>query len=160
MKLATLLFLSALAFAQAPPKDAHHAAVDDRGDHAMGFSHEKTTHHFLLYKDGGAIQVTANDPRDTDSRDEIQMHLGHIAMMFTAGNFEIPMLVHDQVPPGVPTMKKLKGEIKYTYEKLDLGGRVRIVTRNPDALAAIHEFLKFQITDHQTGDPLSVTPMR
>jgi len=28
----------------------------------MGFSHEKTTHHFQLYKDGGAIQVTVNDP--------------------------------------------------------------------------------------------------
>ena len=36
---------AAMAFAQEKPAD-HHAAVDSRGDHAMGFSHEKTTHHF------------------------------------------------------------------------------------------------------------------
>jgi hypothetical protein len=30
----------------------------------MGFSHDKTTHHFRLYPDGGAIEVTADDPND------------------------------------------------------------------------------------------------
>ncbi len=160
MKFAILLVAAGLVFAQDHPKDAHHAAVDTRGDHAMGFSHEKTTHHFFLYRDGGAIQVTDNDPKDTESRDEVQMHLGHIAMMFTNGDFEIPMLVHDQVPPGVPVMKKFKGEIKYTYEKTELGGRVRIVTKNAEELSAIHEFLKFQITDHQTNDPLTIASVR
>jgi len=32
------------------------------------------------------------------------------------------------------------------------GGKVRISTRNHDALNAIHDFLTFQIEDHQTGD--------
>jgi len=32
------------------------------------------------------------------------------------------------------------------------GSRVRIKTKNPDALKAIHEFLRFQIEDHHTGD--------
>jgi hypothetical protein len=41
--------------------DMHKAGVDQRGDHVMGFSRAKTTHHFLLYRDGGAIQVEAND---------------------------------------------------------------------------------------------------
>ncbi|HLW76163.1 MAG TPA: hypothetical protein VKS01_04240, partial [Bryobacteraceae bacterium] len=77
----------------------------------MGFSQEKTTHHFFLYADGGAIQATANDPKDTGSRDQVQMHLGHIAKMFADGNFEIPMLVHEQTPPGTPAMKKLKDQI-------------------------------------------------
>ena len=31
----------------------------------MGFSHDLTTHHFQLLKDGGEIAVTANDPKDT-----------------------------------------------------------------------------------------------
>jgi hypothetical protein len=84
------------------------------------------------------------------------MHLGHIATMFAAGDFNIPMLVHDKVPPGTPAMIQLKSEIKYAYQKTSRGGRVRITTRNPDALAAVHEFLRFQITDHQTGDPLKV----
>ena len=40
---------------------SHHAAdVDTRGDKAMGFSHEKSTHHFELSSDGGTIEVTTN----------------------------------------------------------------------------------------------------
>jgi hypothetical protein len=132
----------------------HHAAVNSRGDKAMGFSHEKTTHHFLLRSDGGMIAVEANDPMDTESRDEIRLHLTHIAAMFSAGNFEAPMFIHDQVPPGVPVMKRLKNRITYKFEPLEHGGQVRIVTKNSEALKAVHEFLRFQITDHKTGDPL------
>jgi hypothetical protein len=33
--------------------DAHHAGVNERGDKVMGFSHEKTAHHFRLKADGG-----------------------------------------------------------------------------------------------------------
>ena len=131
-----------------------HDAVNQRGDHVMGFSHEKTTHHFLIQKDGGTIQVEANDPKDTESRDQIQAHLPHIAKMFAAGNFQAPMLVHDTVPPGVPTMQRLMSEISYRYEKTDRGGRVRITTQNAEAVEAIHDFLKFQIADHKTGDPM------
>lgn len=122
----------------------------------MGFSHEKTTHHFRLYADGGAIEVTANDPNDTGSRDQIRMHLAHIAGMFAAGDFNAPMLIHGEVPPGVPVLRELKGDVKYKFEKLDRGGRVRISTKNADALRAVHEFLRFQISDHQTGDAPTV----
>jgi hypothetical protein len=141
--------LALLAFAQ----DAHHDAVDRRGDHVMGFSHEKTTHHFRLYKDGGAIEVIANDAKDTASRDQIQMHLGHIAKMFASGDFNAPMLIHDHVPPGVPVMQRLKSEIQYEFQKTELGGTVRITTKNEEALKAVHDFLRFQIDDHRTGDP-------
>jgi hypothetical protein len=150
------MFLAACAAcAQGDPNASHHAAVAQRGDHEMGFSHENTTHHFLLYRDGGAIEVTANDPADTESRDQIRMHLGHIAKMFASGDFDVPMLVHDKVPPGTPVMARLKSKITYVYEKTDRGGRVRIKTKSAEALAAVHEFLRFQITDHQTGDPLT-----
>src|SRR6185503_13864578 len=53
----------------------HLSGVNERGDHAMGFSHEKTTHHFRLTANGGAIEVTSNDPKDIASRDQIRMHL-------------------------------------------------------------------------------------
>jgi len=33
---------------------------------------------------------------------------------------------------------------------------VRIVAKTPEARAAVHEFLRFQITDHRTGDPLTI----
>ena len=112
----------------------------------------RTTHHFRIYKNGGAIEVTANDAKDTESRDQIKMHLSHIAGMFAAGNFQAPMLVHDRTPPGVPVLQKLKGEITYQFAKTERGGTIRISTKNAEALSAIHEFLRFQITDHRTGD--------
>ena len=125
----------------------------NRGDQAMGFSHEKTTHHFLLAADGGSIEIQANDPKDTASQDQIREHLSHVAKMFAAGNFEIPIFIHDTTPPGVPVMKKLHDQIDYAYEQIDRGARVRITTKNPEALEAIHQFLRFQISDHETGDP-------
>lgn len=123
-----------------------------RGDQAMGFSHEKTTHHFLLSADGGSIEIQANDPKDSASQDQIREHLGHIVKMFAAGDFEIPMFIHDKTPPGVPVMKQLRDQIQYTFENMDRGARVRITTKNAEALDAIHDFLRFQISDHQTGD--------
>jgi hypothetical protein len=128
--------------------------MDKRGNQGMGFDQDKTTHHFLLRQDGGAIQVTANSADDKASTEEIQMHLRHIAGAFQSGDFNIPMFVHDQTPPGVSTMKKLKDQIKYKYESAGNGGRVVISSVNAEAVAAIHEFLKFQITEHQTGDAL------
>ena len=130
--------------------------MNERGDHVMGFDHAKTTHHFRLLSDGGAIEVAANSPQDTESRDQIRMHLGHIAKMFGGGNFNAPMLTHDQIPPGVPTMQKLKGDIQYKFEETEQGGRVRISTSSPEALQAIYDFLRFQIKEHKTGDSLDV----
>ena len=85
--LAGLFLVPAALLAQtstpAPPAEHdHHAMVDSRGDHVMGFDHEKTTHHFRLYKNGGAIEITANQAEDTASRDAIRGHLSHIAKMF------------------------------------------------------------------------------
>ena len=147
--LSTLLLAAA---ATSSAQDTHHNEVNKNGDAVMGFSHEKTTHHFLLYKDGGAIEVTAKDAKDNTSRDQIRMHLGHIAQMFADGNFRAPMLVHSKTPPGVLALERLKSQIDYRFETLEQGGRVRITTRNPEALQALHEFLRFQIADHNTGD--------
>ena len=129
-----------------------------RGEMGMGFSQTATTHHFFLYPDGGAIQVDANDPKDTSDRDKIRLHLAHIAEAFANGDFDIPMFVHDTTPPGVPEMKHLRDKIKYTYSEMPDGGRVVITTADPDALAAIHNFLRFQIQEHKTGDPTVIRP--
>jgi hypothetical protein len=154
MKPLTLLFAAALV-ANGQTHD-HHEMVNQHGDEVMGFSHEKTTHHFRLYPDGGAIEVQANDPADSTTCDQIRLHLEHISGMFANGNFEAPMLIHSQVPAGVPAMKRLRQEIRYKFEKTATGGLVRITTRNAEARAAVYEFLRFQITDHQTGDPKDV----
>ena len=162
MNTAALILTAALIPSQGTgatkvPSSEHQHQVEQNGDKAMGFSHEKTTHHFLLRANGGVIQVDANARDDKESRDQIQSHLGHIAKMFAAGDFNTPMLVHSVTPPGTSTMTKLKVEIQYTYEASPQGGRVVIATANKEALAAVHEFLKFQIKDHATGDSLEVS---
>jgi hypothetical protein len=141
---------------QSDPHAQHHTGVNERGDHAMGFSHAKTTHHFRLTRDGGVIEVSANDAKDAESRDQIHMHLAHIAVLFKQGDFSKPMFTHGNVPPGVPVMTQLKAEIEYAYAETERGGNVRLTTTNAEALKAIHEFLRFQIKDHETGDSLEV----
>jgi len=65
--------------------------------------------------------------------DGFRQHLAHIAEMFCSD-------IHDRVPAGVPVMNRLKNRITYTSE----------------AVKAVHDFLRFQITDHKTGDPLTL----
>ncbi len=139
--------------------DPHSSDVDTRGDHAMGVSHEKSTHHFRLLADGGAIELTANDPNDVVTRDEIKSHLSHIDQMFANGNFQIPMFIHDTVPPGVPVMKSKHASIMYVFESMPSGGRVRITTTDAEALKAVHQFLTFQIEEHRTGDLHATGPL-
>jgi hypothetical protein len=136
--------------------DQHHADVNRRGEQVMGFDQEKTTHHFHLYSDGGAIDVAVNDLADKANLEAIRAHLPHIGMMFSQGNFEAPMLVHDTNVPGTAEMAKLKDRITYKYAETPKGGRVNITTSDAEALKAVHAFLKFQIADHKTGDSLEV----
>ena len=136
------------------PMHAAHTQANERGEKGMGFSQTATTHHFLLNANGGVIQVEANDSGDTTSRNEVRMHLGHIAKAFQSGDFDIPMFVHDTVPPGVPEMKRLRKDIQYSFEETPNGGRVVISSANKEALEAIHRFLRFQIEEHKTGDQL------
>jgi hypothetical protein len=154
--LAAMLFAAAFAMAEECPMHKQHqdAGMVERGNHAMGFDQNKTTHHFLLKDDGGIIQVEANDPEDQESRNAIRGHLSHIAVLFSKGEFDIPMFIHDRMPAGVPVMKELKDAISYKYEEIDRGGKVILASQNEEAVEAIHEFLRFQIQDHKTGDAL------
>lgn len=143
--------------AKSSQSDPHREGVVKRGDEVMGFSHEKTTHHFRLYPDGGAIEAEANDPKDSTSRDEIRSHFIHIAKLFAEGDFSAPMIIHAQNPPGAEVMKSLRNAIEYKLESTEKGARIRITTKDPEALRTVHEFLRFQISDHQTGDSAEVT---
>ena len=132
---------------------AGHDQVDHRHDQATGVAHEKAVHHFVLAKDGGSIRLEAIDADEVATRDRIREHLQVVARSFAAGDFSLPMAIHDQVPPGVEVMKKRRSAIRYSYDPTEKGGVVRISTRDAKALAAVHEFLRFQIRDHGTDDP-------
>jgi hypothetical protein len=141
--------------ASCPMHDAH-AQMNDRGKKGMGFSQTSTAHHFYLNSSGGVIQVEVKDATDVSDRSNIRMHLVHIAKAFENGDFDIPMFVHDTVPPGVPEMKKLRQQIRYSFEETPNGGRVVISSTDKEALSAIYSFLRFQIEEHKTGDPMEI----
>jgi len=124
----------------------------------MGFDQGKTVHHFRLFDDGGAIDVSANDPKELAA---VRAHLAHIAAMFGSGDFEAPMLVHDTKDvPGVTVLAERRSAVTYRYADTPHGGRVDIVTTDPTALRALHDFLRYQIREHQTGDAVTIAPRR
>ena len=131
---------------------AQHTAVDHRGDAVMGFSHEKTKHSFRLLRDGGAVEVRANDASDAESVAAIRGHLQEIAKDFAESDFAKPREIHGREPDGVAVMKELGDAVSYRYEETERGGRVRILTRDARGVEAVHAFLRFQIGDHRTGD--------
>jgi hypothetical protein len=154
-EIAALLLGCVAAIGVHAQHDQHHDTVMKHGEQGMGFSQTETTHHFLASDNGGAIQVEAKDPKDAKSRDEIRMHLQHIAKAFADGDFDIPMFVHDtKTVPGVADMQRLKSELRYRFVETKRGGKVEIASANPEAIAAVHKFLRFQIEEHQTRDRL------
>src|SRR6266850_3752369 len=115
---------------KAAAQDAHQQGVIERGDQVMGFSHDKATHHFLLYPDGGTSDVQASKPEDPATRDAIRSHFTHIVRVFAEGDFSAPMLIHSQNPPGTEAMKQLREQIQYKLENTASGARIRITTKN------------------------------
>ena len=118
---------------------------------AMGFDQTRTTHHFSLKPDGGVIQVEVDDPAETAIREAIRRHLATIAREFSEGVFDKPFQTHGEMPPGVPSLQRLKASITYVYEEVERGGRVRITTADREALEAVHAFLRYQIREHKSG---------
>ena len=149
--------LLVLALTLQAPAGHSHDQVKERGAHVMGFDQDATVHHFRLHTDGGAIDIAIKNGADRANRDAIRSHLPHIAQMFGNGNFEAPMLIHDTNVPGTAQMADLKSRIRFVYVETPQGGRLDIFTSDAGALAAVHEFLRFQITDHRTGDSTAVT---
>ena len=146
------LLLVALALASPTAAQHQHPTSHDRANQGMGFDQQKTTHHFLLQEAGGTIEVTAKDAGDKASTDQIRLHLRHIASAFAAGDFSLPMFIHDTTPPGVAVMKARREQMTVRYEDIGRGGKVVIQTADPAARDAVYEFLRFQIREHKTGD--------
>lgn len=133
------------------------AELKQRGAEAMGFDQDKTAHHFRLSKTGGSIEVVVKDPADDVSRDQIRTHLKMIAEQFASGDFGKPLATHGELPPGVRTMQEGRSALTFNYHDLATGGRVLIETSDTKVADAVHEFLKYQIREHATGDPLTIS---
>lgn len=135
-------------------KTQHQAAVDHRHEATTHVASASSVHHFGLAEDGGSIRLEATSDDDAETRDRVRTHLQHIARAFADGDFAMPAAIHDRVPPGVETMKARRDAIRYAYAESPRGAVVTIATKDAQALAAVHAFLRFQIEDHATGDTI------
>ena len=132
----------------------HAAAVDASGDLAMGFDHTRTTHNFIVTKNGGIIRVTANDAADLNSIGKIRSHLKEIAESFRAGDFTKPTFIDAQSPPGADVLKQLGPKVVYRFQEIPKGGEISITTKLAAGIKAVKDFFAMQIADHRTGDPM------
>ena len=132
-------------------------ALKHRGADAMGFDQDATVHHFRLSATGGSIEVTAKASTASELIEAVRTHLKTIAGDFSRGDFDKPFKTHAEMPPGVEVMKKRARVIAYTFELVPQGAAVWIRTTDQRAIRAIHDFLRYQIKEHQTGDPLVIS---
>ncbi len=131
-------------------------AQKKKGDEpVVNFDPGKAVHHFYLLKNGGAMEVSAKDEKDGQTIAAIQQQLTSQAKAFEKGNFDFPD-ARDKSPDGIPTIKKLRKEITFEVVPMDTGGALRMLTINEQAKSAIHDFMKYQIGEHKTGDPLTL----
>jgi hypothetical protein len=153
MSRAALLFLCAAACGerqarQPESSDSAFALVLERGHAAMGVDQYTSRHRFEPLPNGGRITLQ-RDPRDRSGVAQIRKHMREIALSFQAGNFSVPGFVHDRNVPGTTVMAARRDRISYTPDTIPGGGQLRIFSRDPQAIAAIHEFLSFQRQDHR-----------
>jgi hypothetical protein len=131
--------------------DSSFAALQQRGETAMGVNQYTSQHVFESLPDGGRI-VLQRQENDSIGEAAIRAHMRTIANAFSSGDFALPGFVHAMGEvPGTKVMEQLRREIRYTPRDLPGGAEVLISTRNPKAVAAIHEFLAFQRMDHRAG---------
>jgi hypothetical protein len=138
--------------AAAPVGDSAFAAVQARGadPRAMGVDQTTSVHRFDALPDGGRIELQrAVD--DTAGVVQVRRHLRAIAAAFPGGDFSTPAFVHMRAVPGTDVMAARRETIAYAYRDLPRGGEVRITTRDPEALRAVHAFVAFQRQDHRAG---------
>jgi len=137
--------------------DSSFAALQARGKMAMGVDQYASAHRFDITADGGRIALEMKGD-DSLSVAQIRAHLKLIEHAFQAGDFSTPEFVHLREMPGTAVMSAKKEVIKYSYADLPRGGEVRITSSDPEALAAIREFIRAQRGDHHAGGHGGIPP--
>ena len=148
--LAIAVALQAAACTQSR-SDGDFAAMQSRGETAMGVDQYTSTHVFEDLPDGGRIILDRDPHADTDGVARIRRHMHEITAAFQAGDFTKPFQVHAEAVPGTWVMAARRSAISYMEVDRPRGAEVRIRTTDPAAIAAVHEFLAFQRGAHHAG---------
>jgi hypothetical protein len=149
-----MILVAALALIAAQPApgqttkpDSTFHAMQMRGRIVMGVDQYTSSHKFESLPDGGRIELQ-RDVADETGVKVIREHLAAIAHAFSKGDFTAPALVHLKEVAGAAEMTARKALIRYHYKELARGGEIRIQTKDPEAVRAIHAFLAFQRSEH------------
>jgi hypothetical protein len=166
ISLLTILLATTAGAASAqssPPAPSHHhhdsafAAMQERGKMAMGVDQYASTHHFDALPDGGRIELVRDDGDSADVV-KIRMHMREIARAFASGDFSTPAAVHLRQVPGADIMAARRSAIQYEAHDVPRGAELRVRTRDPEALKAIHRFMAFQRDEHRAGGVVDTIP--
>ena len=133
-----------------PAADTGFAALQRRGQTAMGVDQYKSAHRFDDRSDGGRIELQS-DSADPRAIANIRAHFRDIETAFRAGDFTTPFFVHAKDVPGTAVMAANRDRITYLRRDLPRGAELRLRTTDPAVRRAIHEFMAFQRSEHRAG---------
>lgn len=151
--LAATIVASSCSRAQSAPKthgDSAFSEMQKRGQMAMGVDQYTSHHKFDITPDGGRIELQRDKP-DSLGVAQIRAHMKLIQHAFQAGDFSTPAFVHMRDMPGTAVMAARRDMIRYTYGELPLGAEVRMSSSDPEARAAITQFMNAQRSEHHAG---------
>ena len=137
--------------------DAHHREMLQRGAQAMGFDQDRTVHHFLLYEDGGAIEVSVKEASDQANLQAVRKHLQEIAGLFKAGDFGKPALTHAQQVPGTADMTRLKDHVASMRQRVDRGDDPGLPIESEALHSIFQNYEKIHTTVETTSTGIVVT---
>ena len=135
--------------AAASSADSAFKAMDHRHGDVVGADPSSLAHHFVSTASGGDV-ILDRKAGDTLTITQIRTHLDEIAKAFSTGDFSTPMMIHEKAADGADVMTRKASVIKYEVESTADGGTLHITTSDPEALAAIHRFIAFQVREHRT----------
>ena len=98
---------------------------------------ERSSKRILLDKQGGTIEIQTTHPDDKQTRDAVRQQLQEEA--------------RNGIALDSPTVQQHMKEIRYRYENTPRGGRIRITARSREALVAIQDFLRSQMSNSARG---------
>ena len=150
--LSVLLLFTALANAQVAATPDTDQEMNARFSRAVGVSLDKMVLHYYLVKNGGVVELVAKDPADAATIESIQKYLQNQKDLWEKGKENVVTEIHGKFPEPAVTMKKLRNEITFYMAKTDNGGVLRMFSINDQARVAIQDYLKFEISEHKTGD--------
>ena len=91
---------------------------------------------FFIEKNGGGMEARVKNPKDTQARDALRQELQQAA--------------RDQSVFSSPALQQYQRDLTYRYQKTDRGGRIRVTTKNRDALRIMQDFLLSQMSDRRS----------